>query len=302
MYLADMHCDSLLQVRADRGLVAAHNFSARHAQLQFCAMFVPRAWETPQERRARLIRLADTYLYETARNSLVRVDSVLELNRAMDLGLSATVLTLEGGGGLFADSEELTTLYRAGLRVLGMAWDSNELAAGAWDEQDTGLSEQGRLLAARCEERGIILDVSHLSDRAFWELCEITSTPLLATHSNFREVTPSPRNLTRDMARCLADRGGVIGLNLCPEFLATDGHATGDDILRQVDYALTLVGDRALGFGFDIDGTDGQYPEELDERESIHDRVCELLLSHYAASTVERLAGGNVTDFLKENL
>ena len=302
MYLADMHCDSLLRVNADRGLVAAHNFSKKHPQLQFCAMFVPRAWDPPAVRRSRLIRLADTYLYETARNTLVRAESVLELNRATDMGLPAALLSLEGGGGLFADSEELNTLYRAGLRVLGMAWDSNELAAGAWDENDTGLTEEGRKLARRCEEKGIILDVSHLSDRSFWELCEITSAPLLATHSNFRAVTDSPRNLTDDMAAKLVARGGVIGLNLCPEFLAADGAATADDILRHVEHALSHFGDGALGFGFDIDGTDGKYPAGLDETDSIHDRVCDLLLSHYSASTVERVAGGNVMDFLKENL
>ncbi len=302
MYVVDMHCDSIGTVTADRGLINAYNFSREYPQLQFIAEFVPAEGEPPEARRKRLMHYLDVYVAETRRLKLVGINTCHDLNFAMELERRATLLSIEGGGGIFADSEELNTLYRMGLRVLGLAWDSNELATGAWDNDDKGLTAEGIALVRRCSELGIVLDVSHLSDRSFYDLLDTTAYPVIATHSNFREVCDSRRNLTLDMARKIAARGGVIGLNLYPPFLSDTGRATSDDILRHVDYALDKLGENVLAFGFDIDGTDGVYPEGFDERSSIHDRVIDLLLRHYPENTVERIAGLNAAEFFKCNL
>ena len=100
----------------------------------------------------------------------------------------------------------------------------------------------------------------------------------------------------------IAARGGVIGINLYPKFLSGRDDATTDDILRQVDFGLAALGENAIGFGFDIDGTSGNYPKGINPRESIHDQVIDLLLSHYSHSVVEKIAGLNVIEFLKNNL
>ena len=129
----------------------------------------------------------------------------------------------------------------------------------------------------------------------------MTSYPVIATHSNFRDVADSRRNLTLDMAKRIAARGGVIGLNLYPSFVA-DKDACIEDIFPHIDYALGKLGEDTLAFGFDIDGTDGKYPHGIDERESIHDRVIELLLSRYPERIVEKIAWRNAADFLAANL
>lgn len=302
MYIVDMHCDSLLEVNAERGLKNAYNLSREYPQLQFFAEFVPCEGKDPAERRRMLMHYLDVYISERARLDLVPIFNCHDLNFAMECERYSSLLSLEGGGGLFADSEELITLYRAGLRVLGIAWDTNELATASSDPEDRGLTDAGRALIQKASEMGIILDVSHLSDRSTAELLEFTPYPVIATHSNFREVTNTPRNLPRSLASAITKRGGVIGLNLYPPTLREGGRATLDDILRHVDFALENYGENSLGFGFDIDGTDGEYPEGLGERSSIHDRVTDLLLSHYSASVVEKIAGGNVINFLKCNL
>ena len=301
MYVVDMHCDSLSRVSGERGLITSYNFSKKLPQLQFFAHFSPKGKDTPEARRKKLMHAVNVYLSECERIGLCRVTGGKDVFDVTDNALPAAMLTLEGGGGLFADSPELDTLVKAGLSVLGMAWDNNELSACAWDEIDTGLTVEGRKMVERCTELGIILDVSHLSDRAFYETFDLSPVPHIATHSNFREVCSSKRNLTRDMAKMIAKRGGVIGINLYPPFLSgTDADV--NDILRHIDYGLELLGDRNIGFGFDIDGTDGMYPEGIDSENSIHDQVIDLLLSRYSAETVERIAGLNVIDFLKDNL
>lgn len=302
MYIVDMHCDSISTVTAERGLVNPYNFSREYPQLQFVAEFVPRADEAPEVRRRRLMHYLDVYISECQRLKLVPVSTCHDLSFATAVERRAAILAIEGGGGLFADSEELNTLYRAGLRVLGLAWDTNELAASAWDKNDTGLTPEGVAMVKRCSELGIILDVSHLSDNSFYQLLDTTAYPVVATHSNFRELCSSPRNLTLDMARRITSRGGVIGLNLYPSFLNDSGRADMNDILRHVDYALEHLGEDSLAFGFDIDGTDGVYPDGLDERSSIHDRVVDLLLTRYSESVVEKIAGKNAIEFLKNNL
>lgn len=302
MYIVDMHCDSLLEVTSERGLKTPYNLSREYPQLQFVAEYVPRQGEPPEARRRRLMHYLDMYIAERDRLGFVAINDCRDLNFAIECGEYSSLLSIEGGGGLFADSPELETLYRAGLRVLGLAWDKNELTASAFDEDDTGLTSAGRELALRASEMGIILDVSHMSDRATEELLALTPYPVIATHSNFREVTDVKRNLPRELAREIAARGGVVGLNLYPPTLRGDAPATLDDVCRHVDFALENFGEDVLGFGFDIDGTDGEYPLGLDEHSSIHDRVINMLSARYGERITEKIAGGNVISFLKANL
>ena len=152
-------------------------------------------------------------------------------------------------------------------------------------------------------EVGMLIDVSHLSDRGFYQLCELSDAPLVATHSNFRGACRHSRNLSDEMALELRRRGGMIGaFNLCRSFLREDGDPDTDDILRMTDYALSLLGDDCIGFGCDIDGTSDKYPRGITMEHSIHDDIIELLERRYPVSTVERIAGGNWLDFMKKNL
>lgn len=299
MLISDMHSDSLLCVNAGEGLVKKYNSPKEGAWLQVFAAFVPFKGRSAESRRRELLRLLNVYVCETDRLGISRIDTVRGLCSALDMGERASIFSIEGGGGLFADSEELFTLHKLGLKIFGFAWDSNELASGALADTDEGLSAEGRRMAKRLAELGIVADVSHISDRAFWNLAEAYHLPLIATHSNFRDVCPSQRNLTRDMAREISARGGVIGINLYPDFLKEGAEASIDDIYRHIDYALTELGESAVGYGFDIDGTEHRYPKGISEGESIYDQVTDFLLSRYSDSVVRRIAGENVADFMK---
>lgn len=302
MYIVDMHCDSLSAVSAERGLITPYNVSDKNPALQFFAQFSANRHGDAFAKRKRAASHTNVYLSECERLGLATVKSGRDMLTAFEEGRRAALFSIEGGGGLLADSPELDTLVRAGLSVYGMVWDKNELAASAYEEDDTGLTDEGKRMLARCEELGLIIDVSHMSDKSFYDTFELSPMPHIATHSNFREICPAKRNLTREMAEMIAKRGGVIGLNLYPAFLNESGTATCDDILRHVDYALEYLGDRCLGFGCDIDGTSGKYPVGITEESSIHEQLIDILLSHYSASTVERIAGLNVVEFLENNL
>ena len=294
-----MHCDSLLKVNSEQGLVNDYNFSKRFPQLQFFAAFVPKKDTAPEIRRKETMRLFKVYVNEINRLGITHIDNVKSLCEATDYKKNAALFTIEGGGGLLSDSDEIFSFHKMGLRIMGLCWDDNELACGAFTKNDEGLSHEGRKMAARMTELGIVADVSHLSDKSFWNLCDAYPLPFIATHSNFRDICNTPRNLTRDMAKEISYRGGVIGLNLYPEFLSSSGKADENDILRHIDYALENFGEYVIGCGFDIDGTCGNYPEGFSEKTSLHDKTINLLLSNYHESTVRRIIGENVIDFLK---
>lgn len=301
MYIVDTHCDSLLKVNADNGLINPHNISAKHPQLQLFAAFTSAEGKPAEQRRRRTFGLLEVYIAECQRLGIMPVRDCQELNYAIGHGLGSAIFSIEGGGGLMPGCKEIDTLYRMGMRVMGLCWDSNELATSAWDKDDRGLSADGMAMVDILSSYGVIIDVSHLSDRSFYDVLERTAYPVIATHSNFRDVCDSKRNLTLDMARRIAMRGGIIGLNLYPAFLGPSGRADKDDIYRHVDYALTNLGEDVLCFGCDIDGVEA-YPCEFNEGESIHDTLIDILLSRYTQSVVEKIAGLNAINFFKGNL
>ena len=298
MYVADMHSDSLSAVNAEKGLISEYNTSKKYPYLQFFASFTPFKARSMEVRRKEVMKHLNVYAYECERLGLTKIEDVRGLCYATDNALPSAMFTIEGGGGLLADSDELFTLYKAGLRIMGFAWDTNELATGAFDECDNGLTDEGIRMAHRCAELGITVDVSHLSDKSFYDLMKHYPLPIIATHSNFRDVCNNKRNLTFDMAREIVARGGVIGLNLYPDFIKEE-NARIEDIIPHIEYHLEHFGEDSLAFGFDIDGTSGKYPIGITEAESIHDKVIDLLLSRYPSRTVENIAGENVINFLK---
>ena len=298
MYVADLHSDSLLAVNADNGLISEYNTSKKYPFLQCFAAFTPFSGHSMDARKKDVMQRLNVYAYECERLGLTKIEDVRGLCYATDNALPSAMFTIEGGGGLLADSDELFTLFKAGLRIMSFAWDTNELASGANDECDGGLTDEGIRMARRCAELGITVDVSHLSDKSFYDLLKHYPLPIIATHSNFRDVCPHKRNLTYDMAREIVARGGVIGLNLYPNFLKSEDAAV-EDIIPHIEYHLERFGEDSLAFGFDIDGTNGRYPRGISSELSIHDQLIDILLSRYPLRLVEKIAGENVLNFLK---
>ena len=199
MYIADMHCDSLSLVSGDRGLVNSYNFSKNNPQLQFVASFTKGSYGPPHKRRKKTFEDLNVYLSECDRLGIYKVNCSRDVFHAEENKRSA-LFALEGGGGFSPDAEELRILKSGGLSVFGMCWDKNELCSSSSDAIDEGLTDEGRLMVDRLCEQSIIIDCSHVSDRSFYEIMELTAMPVIATHSNFREIADSSRNLTLKMA------------------------------------------------------------------------------------------------------
>lgn len=304
MYVIDSHCDSIERRRAQ--IIQNHNFSQKYPQLQFCAVFVEKDKSDGTTAYKQTIDFIE-YFEKSIKNERDKICKVTDFNGISDTfhaNKHAAILTLEGGCSLSGDVTRLDEFYKLGVRFFGMSWHHTELAKSNRiqdGEADTGLSELGKAVVKRANQLGIIIDVSHLSDKSFWDVLSLSKKPIAATHSNFRSVCNNSRNLTDEMALEIKKKGGIIGLNLYPPFIKEKNAAT-KDIFCHIDHALSLGLEDCLGFGFDIDGTDGLYPDGINESQSIHDQIIKQLLTRYPQAVVEKIAYKNYFKFLKDNL
>lgn len=310
MYIVDSHCDSIQLV--DRGkfpLVNPHNFSGNHKQLQFVAMFCMSRDGNLEDAYKRAVRYIGHFNISMQKEAdkVVQVRSYQDIERAFAENKHAALLAVEGGSAIKGSKEVLRDFYYAGVRVFGLAWLSNELAKSnriVPGEEDTGLTDLGREIVATGNELGMIFDVSHLSDKSFWDLAEISKKPLIASHSNFRTLCPHSRNLTDDMARFIVEHDGMIGLNMYPEFIDENSDMqTVDRYFHHLDYCIDKFGSDNIGFGGDVDGTSGEYPSPITEASSIHDQFMDVMYRRgYSEDIIEKFAYKNYMNYLSKYL
>lgn len=135
---------------------------------------------------------------------------------------TAAIIALEGADPLEGEPENLRPFHDLGVRLLTLAWDDNAFCGAASGQSGAGLSRAGAELVALCEELGVMVDVSHASDAGFWDVCKAATRPFVASHSDCRALCPVPRNLDDEMIGALAERGGVMGINLFSGFLSAE--------------------------------------------------------------------------------
>lgn len=177
-----------------------------------------------------------------------------EIKANLAAGKASAILTLEGTAGIGYDPELLQDLCLIGFRMTTLTWNEKNPLAGS-HLTGGGLTDQGREFVKEAQRLGMRIDVSHLSDEAFWDVIEMTDAPIVASHSNSRSFCNHSRNLTDDMFRAICKTGGVVGFNQYADFVGSnpDLNTVCDHIL----HLLELDPDcRHLALGGDLDGCD----------------------------------------------
>jgi membrane dipeptidase len=184
---------------------------------------------------------------------LVRTREDLEAVRSG--GGVGFVLHWEGVGAA-ASVSVLRTAWRLGLRSAGLTWNTaNRAADGCGTRRDAGLTDYGRSLVAEMNELGIVVDVSHLSDRGVHDVCELSTRPVMASHTNARAVFEHPRNLPDEHIRLIAESGGVVGACAYPVMLTARERPGIDHIVGHIEHMCSVLGPEHVGIGCDfIDG------------------------------------------------
>lgn len=297
MKTIDLHCDTLSYLLRRRyegntketllknkGHVDLEKLEKGGALLQNFAVFVALNQSKDPVREA--MEMIDLY-YEELQNNEERIAPVFcykDIEKNEKAGKLSAMLTIEEGGVCKGNLSYLRNYYRLGVRMLTLTWNyPNEIgypnlgdglnrseADGGSDavpfhriaNVTNGLTEFGVQFVEEMERLGMIVDVSHLSDAGFYDVCRVAKKPFVASHSNARAISPWVRNLTDDMIKMLAEKGSITGLNFCPDFLTemSEGEHNPGTIQAIVAHAKHIVnvgGIECLGLGSDFDGIPG---------------------------------------------
>lgn len=263
MKVFDAHCDVLWQLWNAKGKKDFQNDPSLHitfeqlkkrtGSIQCFAIYVPET--VPYEQRFEVaLDMVDIFYKQVLSlpgMKLIRTKKDIEQLESNEVG---AILTLEGGEAIGKDMVKLRTLYRLGVRSMGLTWNhANLLADGALETRGAGLTTFGKKVVEELNSFRLWTDVSHLNERGFWDVMESAQYPI-ASHSNCYELCQHPRNLKDEQVQALIEKDGVIGVTFVPAFLANHGPVYMDDILRHVEHICLLGGERNIGFGSDFDG------------------------------------------------
>lgn len=282
MKVVDMHCDTISEIYLQRK--EGKNISLRHNSLnvslenmqkgdyllQNFAMFTPlNQVEDSFEYAHALISVFHQEI-QANQDMIALVRSYDDLLQNQKDGKMSAMLTLEEGAVVHDDLSYLSHYYDLGVRMITLNWNypngigypnfSMEDGSHGYHtcDREHGLTEFGKAYVKECERLGIIIDVSHLSDAGFADVCQIATQPFVASHSNARAICPHARNLTDDMMKELAQHQGVMGINYAADFLRENHEEKAlsriEDIVQHILYIKNLVGIDFIGLGSDFDG------------------------------------------------
>ncbi len=188
-----------------------------------------------------------------------------DVRNNLNSGIISAILHFEGAEPIAPDLSNLENYYKSGLRSVGIVWSRTNGFGHGVDfrfpgSPDTGpgLTDAGKELIRMCNQMGILIDLSHLNEKGFWDVHKISAAPLVATHSCMHALTPITRNLTDRQLDAIKESNGIVGINFCTGFLREDATLNPDtpidDIVKHIAYAVEKMGVAHVAIGSDFDG------------------------------------------------
>jgi membrane dipeptidase len=228
--------------------------------------------------------------------------NVGDIERCLADGVLAAVLHIEGAEAIDANFELLDVLHAAGLRSLGPVWSRpNAFGHGvpfrcpSSPDTGPGLTDLGKALIGACNRLRILIDLSHLNERGFWDVAAISNAPLVATHSNAHAISPHSRNLTDPQLAAIGKSGGLVGVNFAVSFLRPDGRhdkdTPADLIIQHIEHMLAHAGEDNVGFGSDFDGA--MIPAELGNAAGLQILVQAMEKRGFSEALIEKVCFRN---------
>ena len=245
---------------------------------------------------------------------IVKSTNDIELLDRERLGIA---FGMENGAPIEGDLSRVQFYHDKGIRYITLTHSkSNHISDSSYDENhqwEGGLSSFGKELIREMNKVGIMVDISHVSDKAFYESIEISEVPVIASHSSLRHFTPGfERNVSDDMLIKLASKGGVISINFGSSFLTNKAleyrrnregpypFADVTDVVDHIDRVVNLVGIDHVGIGSDYDGVGDTLPSNLKDVSTFPNLISELLTRGYTEEDIEKILSGNIIRVWKE--
>jgi len=281
----------------------------------FFAAYVAPAYAKDKTAANRALQMIDTVRYDIiARHADVfaaaaTADDIVAIHKS---GKIAALIGLEGGHAIEDSPRLLRDFYALGVRYMTLTHtNTNHWADSSGDlreknvQRHDGLTDAGKQIIAEMNRLGMIVDISHVADKTFWDALAASKAPIFASHSSCRALCDVPRNMTDEMIAALARKGGVIQINFNCGFLtrrASDENskvrATLADVVTHIDHAVKIAGIDGVGIGSDFDGVNCT-PEGLDDVSKFPNLTRALLERGYTAADIRKIYGENTLRLLR---
>jgi membrane dipeptidase len=231
-----------------------------------------------------------------------------DIRHCMDAGKLAAILHIEGAEGIDPDLYMLDVLYESGLRSIGPVWSRpNIFGHGvpfrypSTPDTGPGLTDRGIELVRACNRLKIMIDLSHLNEKGFWDVARLSDAPLVATHSNAWEICRHSRNLTDKQLGAIRESRGMVGVNFATSFIRPDGMRNDDtpleEMIRHMDHLIEHVGVDGVGLGSDFDGA--TIPAEIGDVRGLPRLVDAMRRHGYDEATLRKLCYENWVNVLE---
>ena len=307
----DLHCDTALELLgSDDGPEKNLRRNDCHIDLEragklagFCQCFA--CFTTPFMQDWMKIPPEAVFEKEIAflKKSLQENDDILkqafsarDVEENLKNGMMSAIFTIEGPAGFGFDPARLEELYQMGFRITSLGWNEQNPLAGS-NVTGGGLTDLGRNYIKEAQRLGMIVDVSHISDEAFWDIMDVTQAPIIATHSNSRAICDHTRNLTDDMFLAICKTGGVAGFNQYDAFVGVepDLHSACDHFLHFMELDPDC---KHIALGGDLDGCEA-LPKGFTGVESYPDLADRLLLRGVSEKNLYDIYWNNALGVIK---
>ncbi|MHA1346641.1 MAG: dipeptidase [Candidatus Heimdallarchaeaceae archaeon] len=242
-------------------------------------------------------------LVENSVNSLIHIKKFEDIAKCKKEDKVGAILHFEGSGGIDEDFYKLRSFHRLGLRSMGLSWSNvNKFATGVGTgETERGLTYLGKELVSEMERLGVIVDVSHLNEKSFWDVVDVAKKPFIASHSNSFTINEHERNLKDDQILAIGQTNGTIGINFCDLFLSTKlkNEDIGLDIIKNhIDKIVELSGIDNVSLGSDYDGA--SVPKIMKDVSYYPLLITYLEENGYSTQELEKITHKNFLRIMKE--
>ncbi|MDI6601493.1 MAG: membrane dipeptidase [Thermoanaerobacteraceae bacterium] len=260
MRVFDAHSDIWSDVTTRRLRGENEVFKARHLQHLKAAGIAANimvVWIEPPYEDDPMKRMLDIFAsiideFKESQDVLIQVKSSSDIEKAEEDSKIASILGIEGLDGFEDSLAALSILKEMNVLHTGLTWNGeNSFATGTKGDHKRGLTDLGKEAVKKLEEMGIVLDVSHLNEKSFWDFIDIYTRPFIASHSNVYTLCPNVRNLKDEQIKAIGKAGGVIGVNAWPDFIS-QGEPTLDKMLDHIEYIADMIGIEHVGLGLDF--------------------------------------------------
>ena len=280
----------------------------------FFSIYMPGTITGPEAVKRSLVLIDHVRsLAEAHPNEIVLATTAAEVRAAHKAGKFAALMGMEGGHMIDDSLAVLRDYQRLGVRYLTLSHSVNTNWSDSSGDtpKHNGLTDFGKDVVRELNRLGMLVDISHVSDKTFWDAMETSKAPLVASHSSLRSISGHPRNMTDDMIRALGGKGGVIMINYSRSFLSNELYEAGlknvpmaerptvtwEKIVEHIDHAVKLVGATHVGLGSDFDGT--TVPDGMDDVSMLPKITGALLDKGYSEQDVKNIMGENILRLLE---